>query len=104
MHPAPRSSRPGGLTSIKRVKVIPVFGAGFGDVVVGFTKRTTRSSGGEPRVNASGVESVAAGEAADVIVVFEGVEADGAGVAWDCEEVWRGGCADWVVVFFVFVG
>lgn len=63
------------------------FWTGFRDVVVFFAEGAAGAAGGEPGVDASRVEGVAAGEAADVVVVFDRVETDGAGVARVHEEV-----------------
>jgi hypothetical protein len=52
------------------------------------------------------VESVAAGQPADVVVVVERVDANCAGIAGDVEHFCGCGGADWVifVVFFVVGG
>ena len=61
--------------------IVGVRGARLGDPVVGFAEGAAGAAAGEPGVEAAGVEGVAAGEAADFVVEFEVVEADGAGVA-----------------------
>jgi hypothetical protein len=73
----------------------------LGHVVVCFAEGTAGSTGGEPGIYAGGVEGVTAGQAADVVVVFDCVEADCAGVAGVGKE-FGGDCGlDLVDVFFV---
>lgn len=63
------------------MRIVRIGGAGLGNPVVGFAERAAGAAAGKPGVETAGVEGVAAGEAADLVVEFEVVETNGAGVA-----------------------
>jgi len=102
-------SDPDGLGDGERMSAVAAgvelgftFRARFWDVVIGFAEGAASATAGKPRVYAGGVEGVAAGEAAHlVVVVVEIVNADGACVAWLGIEVWRHSGQDRVGVIFL---
>ena len=47
------------------------------------------------------MEGVAAAEAAHLVVVLDGIQADGTRVAWLLQELWRNGRPDMIVVILI---
>lgn len=87
---------------IDRVPVgIGLLGSRLRDVVVGLAERTACSSTSEPWVHTDGVERMAAGETADVIVILEGINTDGAGIATGANTFGRKCRIDMFVIFIV---
>lgn len=79
-------------------------GSGLRDVVIGLAQRAACATASQPGIDADGMEGVAACQAADVVIVLEGVDADGAGIAGCVEEFrWQGSCNVLVVFLVVFV-
>lgn len=79
-------------------------GPGLRDIVVGLAQRAACATACQPGIDADGMEGVAACQAADVVVVLEGVDTDGAGIAGCVEEFrWQGSCDVLIVFFVIFV-
>lgn len=79
-------------------------GSGLRDVVIGLAQRAACATASQPGIDADGMEGVAACQAADVVVVLEGVDTDGAGIAGCVEEFrWQGSCNVLIVFVVVFV-
>jgi hypothetical protein len=78
-------------------------GAWLGSVVISLAERTAGSSARQPRVEATGVEGVAAAQTANVVVVLEAVDADSTGVSGGAHTLRREGGVDVFVVVLIVV-
>jgi hypothetical protein len=72
--------------------------ARLGHVVIGLAKRAAGATACQPRINAASMESVAAGQPSYIVIVFEGIQANRAGVTGLGHHLRCSGSADWVVL------
>lgn len=79
------------------------FRSRFRDVIIGFAQRTTGPSVGQPRVETTGVEGVAARKTADVIIFFNRIQTDGACIPGRAQQLRRQGRLDVVIIVIIVV-
>jgi hypothetical protein len=98
-HPTILTRVEGGLSS-SRIGV--GLWARLGDVVVSLAKWAARTTAGQPWVNTAGVEGVTTGKTSDIVVVFQGINADSTGVTGWLQQLRGQGGID-LLVFLVFL-
>ncbi|KAK4909330.1 hypothetical protein LTR28_000188, partial [Elasticomyces elasticus] len=77
-------------------------GKGFRNIIIGLTQRAASTARSEPRIQTGCVESVAAGQTADFVVIFKSVKADSAGIARSSKHLGQRGSTDGII-FIVIV-
>jgi hypothetical protein len=87
--------------TILAVGIALLVGPRLRGVIVSLAERAAGSPAGKPRVDADSMESVATCKSADVVIVLEGVDANGTRVSWGSHALWWQGGIDMLVVVFV---